>query len=364
MNKDEVLISLIEKFEQTYDKIKVMANEIEVFNDILKELNGKLDILELYKEEDAATLERLNNLVMHFKNINDEFNKKTIEIEKNLANSYTAIDGSINLTKDKVKKISALCEEFISKTESSFQNEVLKFNNLMYKTQIMLNNFNEELDKVKDKNSEIEFTCQDIKNIFNRLDDLVQYNKYLISQLTNIKEEIEDLSSKGENINKLQEMIKRIDNIYEKSKSFIEDIDIYTKNGIEDAEKLLKKLDDLMDKISNDINDIKIKAFNLDERLSGFEKDLEIAKTFFEKENNILSKMYELQSKLELLEELDNKIKNISERIDYEIEFNKSIMSIFNEIKETNSDYKEFFYSLIRDWAKENLPSFLVRKSK
>lgn len=50
VNKDEVLISLIEKFEDTYDKIKVLTNEIEVFNNVLQELKDKLGILELYKE--------------------------------------------------------------------------------------------------------------------------------------------------------------------------------------------------------------------------------------------------------------------------------------------------------------------------
>lgn len=66
-------------------------------------------------------MEKLNNIIMHFKNINDELTKKAVEIENNLVNSYVAIDGTVNLTKDKVKKLAPYVKNLFLKQNQTFR---------------------------------------------------------------------------------------------------------------------------------------------------------------------------------------------------------------------------------------------------
>ncbi len=319
--------------EETEKKLEQTKLNLLRINDILTEIEGNLEPLQMQSDKAKKYLnlkEELKNIEVGLFIYNIEKYKQSLE---ELTKDEEIMNSTLNQEEGKLEKIKILKEELKDRIDEittqienmqnigfESQKEIEKLNSNINVAEAKIASNTENMETYKKEITELEEKITNLKEEIeqkqNKKDNLKQNKEKFENELKTKEEELkkltEKLSSKEIEIEKLKKQVEgNTDNKYELQS----EISMQTAN-FENLEKRQKQLEQ---EISNNISELDRTRM----------KKEDIAKGFYEIENN-------RNKVLKSIEEIDNKKQEINNKIK---EFDIQIANNTNEMRMKHSRY-------------------------
>lgn len=345
--------------EETEKKLEQTKLNLLRINDILSEIEGNLEPLQLQADKAKKYLnlkEELKNIEIGLFVYNIEKYKQSLE---ELTNDEDIMKSTLNQEEGKLEKIKILKEE-LKDSMDEITTQIENMQNIGFESQKEIEKLNSNINVAETK-------------IQNNTDNVARYQNEIIEieeKIKNLKEEIEQKQSKKDNLkqnkekfeNELKEKEEELRKITEKLTSKELEIEQLKKQVEENTDKRYELQSEISMQTANYEN-LTQRQSQLKQEISNTISDLDrtrmkkedIAKGFYEIEanrNKILKSMEEIENKKQ---EIDTKIK----QFDLEITNNTNDMrmkqSRYNFLVETEKEkegYQKSVKSLLLDCEK------------
>ena len=347
LNKN--IFKLNEEFKSSIKTQNQLSNEISKLNDIISEKNSLIENL----NAQISLMININSFQNEENNINnntkkDNNNTNNYAIKDNNNNDNNDIDmneyiNNINYYKirntDIKKDINDLKIEFDQLINHNIK-EIEEDTKIIKNESNIINNTNNknELLSLKEENNKIKVSYNKLKDSYNKQKDL--YNKLkkeydkIEKDHKQIKNEYSEFISIKEDNDKLSKLNQQLNEINSELKSQAEELDLENKNNLAQIKKLITLNEEQKNKNIILEKNLEIKKKEIENLLSKI--------NLIQKENEInINKSKQIQN-----EEKNNIIKNLKE------ELNKANNIIKQKEKEIN-DYKLINNQLIDDNTKK-----------
>ncbi|WP_457612123.1 chromosome segregation protein SMC [Methanocaldococcus sp.] len=316
-----------EKKKKAEEELKKAKELIEIIDARIEEVKSNLNKLKKEKEE----AERYLKLKEELKEVKYTLSLKRVEYLKmlieNLSNNIDNLEREKEKLLDKIKELNR---------EEERKNERLK--------EIMEKLGDNEGVKIYNKIKELEIEIRHDKNILNNLNN----------EINRLDEEEKKLDNSYSNeTNKIKELEEEINKNNEKIKSIVEKLNLLRKDylkirlEIKEREEDLNNLKNKKDKITDEMEKLKTKLLSLKEEINKLNS--EIYRREIEIKNN-LERIDKLKKEMNF-EKIDTKSLYIElENLSIELKF---LEKKFNEIKEIEEKLKSEISELNSEYLKE-----------
>ncbi len=319
--------------EETEKKLEQTKLNLLRINDILTEIEGNLEPLQMQSDKAKKYLnlkEELKNIEVGLFIYNIEKYKQSLE---ELTKDEEIMNSTLNQEEGKLEKIKILKEELKDRIDE-ITTQIENMQNIGFESQKEIEKLNSNINvaeaKIANNTENIETYKKEITELEEKIKNLKEEIEQKQTKKDNLKENKEkfenELKTKEEELKKLTEKLSSKEIEIEKLKKHVEEntdkkyelqseISMQTAN-LENLEKRQKQLDQ---EISNNISELDRTRM----------KKEDIAKGFYEIENN-------RNKVLKSIEEIDNKKQEINNKIK---EFDIQIANNTNEMRMKQSRY-------------------------
>ena len=319
--------------EETEKKLEQTKLNLLRINDILSEIEGNLEPLQLQSEKAKKYL----NLKEELKNIEVGLFVYNIEKYRNSLEELTKdeeiMKGTLNQEEGKLEKIKILKEELKDRIDEITE-QIEKMQNIGFESQKEIEKLNSNINVAKAK-------------IQNNVENSETYEKEIIEleeKIKNLKEEIEQKQSKKDNLKQNKEKFEK--ELQEKEEELRKLTEKLSSKELE-IEKLKKQVEENTDKryeLQSEISMQKANYDNLEKRQIQIKQEInnhvsELDRTRMKKDD-IAKGFYEIEANrnkiLKGIEEIDSKKEEINRKVK---EYDLQITNSTNEMRMKQSRY-------------------------